>query len=265
MKDGQNIWYHVRQVFKPYSPAFRGLKTLNDLVKNNQEIVDELANFYEKHFAEPTSDSKNNFHSKCLAAYENIKLSPNLPLDQLKIEEVILQWKKFAPKKSLDSVENSAFLLKRVRSQYIGIFLSKNGVFPTVDRLRSISLLPNLGKVFERVLVTRIETCCNDQGIHFDEQSGFTAEKRLQSRILGIVEDLRLTIAAPNRTSLALFIDFSTAFDRVWWPALFHTLEKIEMPIELRKWIFNWLQNRWMSVSHGDSKSRLFPILVRVP
>ncbi|CAF3541531.1 unnamed protein product [Rotaria sp. Silwood1] len=267
MKDGQNIWSYVRQVFKPYSPAFRGLKTPNGVVKNNQEIADQLANFYEKHFAEPTSDSKNYFHLKCLEAYENIKHSSNLPLDQIKIEEVILQWKKFAPKKSLDSVENSAFLLKQVPSQYLGtitvlfnrcaadgkcfegakiskgIFLSKDGVFPTMDRLRSISLLPNLGKVFERILVARIEKWCNDQGIHLDEQSGFTANKRLQSRILGIVEDLRLTIAAPNRAALALFIDFSTAFDRVWWPALFHTLEKLEMSIELRKWIFNWLQN----------------------
>ncbi|CAF1410211.1 unnamed protein product, partial [Rotaria sordida] len=56
MKDDQNIWSHVRQVFKSYSPAFRGLKTPNGVVKNNQEIADQLANYYEKHFAEPTSD-----------------------------------------------------------------------------------------------------------------------------------------------------------------------------------------------------------------
>ncbi len=37
------------------------------------------------------------------------------------------------------------------------------------------------------------------------------------------------------------------------------------MPIELRKWIFNWLQNRWMRVSHGEAKSRLFPILIGAP
>ena len=289
MKDGQNIWSHVRQIFKPYSPTFRGLKTSNCVVKDNQEIANQLANFYEKHFAEPMLDSKNDFHLKCLVAYENIKHFPNIPLEQIKIEEVILQWKKFAPKKSLDSVENSAFLLKQIPTQYLGtitvlfnrcaadgkffegakiakgIFLSKDGLFPTVDRLRSISLLPNIGKVFEKVLVTRIEKWCNDQGIHLDEQSGFTPKKRLQSRVLGIVEDLRLTIAAPNRAALALFIDFSTAFDRLWWPALFYTLERLEMPIELRKWIFNWLQNRWMRVSHGDARSRLFPILVGAP
>jgi hypothetical protein len=92
--------------------------------------------------------------------------------------------------------------------------------------------------------VARIEKWCIDQGVHLDEQSGFTAKMRLQTRILGIVKDLRLTIAACNRPALVVFIDFSTAFDCLWWPALFLTLEKLEMPIELRKWIFNWLQNR---------------------
>ncbi len=145
------------------------------------QIADQLANFYEKHFAESTSDRKNHFHLKFIEAYENIKHSTNLPLDQIKIEEVIMQWKKFAPKKSLDSVENSAFLLKQIPPQYVGtitvffnkcatdskffegakiakgIFLSKDGVYPNVDHLRSISLLPNLGKVFERVLGNRIE------------------------------------------------------------------------------------------------------------
>jgi hypothetical protein len=113
--------------------------------------------------------------------------------------------------------------------------------------------------------VARIEKWCIDQSVHLDEQSGFTAKKRLQTRILGIVEDLRLTIAACNRPALALFIDFLTAFDRLWWPALFHTLERLEMPIELRKWIFNWLQNRWMRVSYGEAKSRLFSISVGAP
>jgi hypothetical protein len=279
----------VRHVFKPYSPAFRGLKTTNGIVKDKQEIADQLADFYEKHFAEPTFDNKNPFHLECIEAYERINLSPNFTLEQIKIEEVILQWNKFAPKKSLDSVENSAFLLKQLPSEYLGtitvlfnkcaiegqffegakiakgIFLSKDGTHPTVDRLRSISLLPNLGKVFERVLVTRIEKWCIDQGVHLDEQSGFTANKRLQTRILGIVEDLRVTTTACNRPALTLFIDFSTAFDRLWWPALFHTLEKLNMPIEFRKWIFNWLQNRWMSISHGEAKSRSFPIAVGAP
>jgi hypothetical protein len=155
MKDGHNIWSHVRHVFKPYSPAFKGLKTLNGVVKDNQIIADQLADFYEKHFSESIFDNSNDFHLKCLKTYGRIKYSPNFPLNQIKIEEVITQWKNFAPKKSLDSVENSTFLLKQLPSRYIGtftilfnkcandgqffegakiaksIFLSKDGTHPT--------------------------------------------------------------------------------------------------------------------------------------
>ncbi len=54
----------------------------------------------------------------------------------------------------------------------------------------SIYLLPNLSKVFERVIAVRIEKWFSDHGIHLDEQSDFTAQKRLQTRILAIIEDL---------------------------------------------------------------------------
>ncbi|CAF1486930.1 unnamed protein product, partial [Didymodactylos carnosus] len=107
------------------------------------------------------------------------------------------------------------------------------GAYPVESRLRSISLLPNLGKVFQRVIVGRIEKWCTDQDIHIDEQSGFTARKRVQTRIVSMIDDLKLTVAA-NRPALAIFVDFKTAFDAMWWPALMKTLENLDMPVELR-------------------------------
>ncbi len=41
--------------------------------------------------------------------------------------------------------------------------------------------------------------------------------------------------------------------------------ERIEMPLQLRCFIFNWLPNRKMSVSRGDAKSRFFSLLVGAP
>jgi hypothetical protein len=104
------------------------------------------------------------------------------------MEEVIKQWKKFKPKKSLDSTNTSAFLLKNLPYEYLniitvlfnkcaskgeffergkqarGICLSKDGIYPSVDKLRSISRLPNLAKWFER-----IERWSFDNGINIDE------------------------------------------------------------------------------------------------
>ncbi|CAF4322797.1 unnamed protein product [Rotaria sp. Silwood2] len=110
-----------------------------------------------------------------------------------------------------------------------------SGAFPTEDRLRSISSLPNLAKVFEKIIAERIEKWCNDQGIYVDEQSGFITNRQLQTRILALLEDLKLTVAALNRPALTIFIDILTAFDRMWYPALMKSLEKLNMPLELRK------------------------------
>ena len=159
-----------------------------------------------------------------------------------------------ASKKSLDSTNTSAYLLKNLPSEYLniitvlfnkcvengtffnkgkqakGICLSKDGMYPTKDRLRSISLLPNFGKWLERIIAERIEKWCDENGIHTDEQSGFTAHRRLQIRIISLIEDLRLTVATPNRPAMVIFIDFKTTFDRIWYPSLMKTLQRLEMP-----------------------------------
>ncbi|CAF1222919.1 unnamed protein product [Didymodactylos carnosus] len=57
-------------------------------------------------------------------------------------------------------------------------------------------------KWFERIIHQRILKWCKENNICVDEQSGFTPERRLQTRILSICEELRLTVAACNRPAL---------------------------------------------------------------
>ncbi|CAF4877764.1 unnamed protein product, partial [Rotaria sp. Silwood2] len=166
-----------------------------------------------------------------------MKKIDNISLEKIKYAEVEMHWKKLKAKKSLDSTDTSSFMLKHMPQEYLNVIttlfnkcaeagdffekgkiakgncLSKEGAFPTEDRLRSISLLPNLAKVFEKIIAERIEKWCKDQGIYVDEQSGFTTNRRLQTRILALLEDLKLTVAAPNRPALTIFVDFLTAFD----------------------------------------------------
>ncbi|CAF3412718.1 unnamed protein product [Rotaria socialis] len=289
IKEGNNIWTYVKNKFRTYTPSFQGITVENKTVKDNQKIVSRLAEYYEKHFSKPIFNSKSPFHMECIEAYERIEKNVKIPMEKIKLEEVIEQWKGLKSKKSLDSTDTSAQLLKNLPQEYLyrittlfnkcadegefferekiekWICLSKEGAFPTEDRLRSISLLPNLSKIFEKIVAKRIEKWCKDQGVYVDEQSGFTANRRLQTRIVAMIEDLRLTIAAPNRPALTIFVDFLTAFDRMWYPALMRALERLDMPIELRKWIYNWLQNRKMFISHGDMKSKIFSISVGAP
>ena len=145
-------------------------------------------------------------------------------------------------KKSTDSVETSAFSLKKLPEVYISIVtvlfnkysdkgeffssakhakitcLPQEGIYPSPNRLRPISLLSNIGKYFETIIRNRILKWCVDNNISTDEQSGFSPDRRLQTRVVSLIEELRLTIAANNRPALTIFVDFLSAFGRMWIP-----------------------------------------------
>ncbi|CAF3432602.1 unnamed protein product [Rotaria sp. Silwood1] len=48
----------------------------------------------------------------------------------------------------------------------------------------------------------------------------------------------------------------------MWYPALVSNLKDLELPLPLLKWIYNWLQDRTVSIYHGDAHSRTIPMYV---
>ncbi|CAF4445873.1 unnamed protein product, partial [Didymodactylos carnosus] len=102
MKAGNNIWKVVNNTFKKSSPSFRGLRSTTGIEKDSDNIVNVLADFYENHFSLPTPDLNNTHHSKSLEEYTALSYTPNIPLDKISLDDVIKQWKKFKPKKSLN-------------------------------------------------------------------------------------------------------------------------------------------------------------------
>ncbi|CAF3467508.1 unnamed protein product [Rotaria socialis] len=71
-----------------------------------------------------------------------------------------------------------------------------------------------------------------------------------------IGEDLRLTVAAPNRPALVIFVDFLSAFDRMWFPALITHLQDLDMALPHIHSILSWLQNRSFSIHFGKDSSK---------
>jgi hypothetical protein len=144
------------------------LKAESETITDDTRIVETLADYFEKHFKEPDYDEYNQEHLLAIKTYRQIQYTPNIPLEQITLNEVYLEWKKFKPKKSSDSTGTSAFMLKQLPNEYIGIItilfnkcalkgnffeeskhakvicLSKDGLYPTEDKLRPISLLPNI-------------------------------------------------------------------------------------------------------------------------
>ncbi|CAF1999823.1 unnamed protein product [Rotaria magnacalcarata] len=287
--ENNNIWKYAKSHFKPFAPPFKGLSTHQGKITDPKEIADTFANHYKQHFSTPRHGMRNQTHQQAIDIFNNLAYLPPIPLTQIKYEEVLHEWKKMLPKKSSDSTGTSAFILEKLPIEYLttitvlfnkcasnGAFfdagkiakticLSKDGLYPTESKLRPISLLPNLAKLFERIIHNRILQWCHDHNIAVDAQSGFTKGRRLQTRILSIVENLRLTIAACNRSALTIFVDFLSAFDRMWYPALIKNLHDLDMPLALLKWIHSWLQNRYLYISYGEANSRTIKMNVDAP
>ena len=89
--------------------------------------------------------------------------------------------------------------------------------------------------------------------------------RRLQTRILSLVENLRLTVTACNRAALTIFVDCLSAFDRMWYPVLTKNVNDLGMPLSMIRWIHAWLQNRSFYISYGDESSRIIKVDVGAP
>ncbi|CAM4980825.1 unnamed protein product [Rotaria socialis] len=222
-------------------PVVQSLQTINQVIEEiNRNVIDENERQRKQIIFTTIKETIFSLNSRlCLLTDHQQKLKTLMDKKKFIAERRSgKNWKRAQQKKSTDTEGISAFLLHQLPTEYLQIVtiafnkiaqsgivlrkskhakvicLSKDGLYPAVDKLRPISLLSNFGKCFERIIHTRILKWCNDKGIFTDEQSGFTSERRLQARILSLVEDLRLTTAANNRPSLVIFVDFVSAFDK---------------------------------------------------
>lgn len=90
---------------------------------------------------------------------------------------------------------------------------------------RPICLLPNISKVFEALLNTRITKHCDDHKIIPDDQFGF---RHQHSTCHAIHRVIKLTIEHLNQHEMvaACLLDMEKAFDSVWIKGLIYKLKK---------------------------------------
>ena len=120
-----------------------------------------------------------------------------------------------------------------VLTPYLVFFISisfKLGIFPTclktakvipvykkdpvtkTENHRPISLLPNIAKVFEKILLTRLLSFFNQNSILQDTQYGFCKKHNIIHAILDVITQLYDNIAN-NKFSCILTLDLKKAFD----------------------------------------------------
>ena len=79
---------------------------------------------------------------------------------------------------------------------------------------RPISLLPNINKIFEKIMHKRVYEFVEDKNILYELQFGFRMFHSTQHALIDITEDIRSAIDG-NMFALGVFIDLQKAFDTV--------------------------------------------------
>ena len=70
---------------------------------------------------------------------------------------------------------------------------------------------------------------------------------------------------AANIPTLAIYVDYQKAYDKVWHAALLVKLARMGMPLGLLKLVASWLSDRRAYVSFGQSKSGIFYLYIGLP
>ena len=137
---------------------------------------------------------------------------------------------------------SNGYIVQKFREERM-VLLAKENAICTPDQIRAISLLHSFLKVQDSLFLSRFLQMLNNRDILLDNQSGFRANHRLQTRVLLLIEQISsyMSNSAPVAT---VFIDFKSAFDQLWFDGCLGKLSRMGIPLAYINWIRAWLSGR---------------------
>lgn len=133
--------------------------------------------------------------------------------------------------------------------------IPKSGKITTSpSNYRPISLLSNLSKLTEKILLTKINSVIKNNHIEDDHQFGFKAKHSSTQQTCRIVVDIINNFNIKNHTVL-LLLDIEKAFDKVWIEGLTYKMIKLEFPKFITKLVNSYLSDRKFTVRVGKEIS----------
>ena len=123
----------------------------------------------------------------------------------------------------------------------------------TVKDFRPITLLNVLAKLFERLLIGRINKFLLSNNKLNPRQDGFS-KQRSTIHSLHSFRNFAMKNAKNNRSTVAIFLDISGAFDNACWQLIIESLKRKDCPNYLTNLIISYFQNRNILTNSQNSK-----------
>mgnify|MGYP002775207862 CR=1 FL=1 len=136
---------------------------------------------------------------------------------------------------------------------------SKDKMF--ASNYRPISLLSNIGKIYEKILLNRLITADNKI---INEQFGFRQKRDTTMQLASFVDNICYNFNINKSTSM-LTLDIERSFDTVWHGRRIAKLIEQELPEYLIKTTISYLQGRTFQTTIQDTLSTSFKIPAGVP
>ena len=147
----------------------------------------------------------------------------------------------------------------------IGVMLPKPGKDNKLaSSYRPISLLSTLGKLFERVIATRMQSHFDDTGFFNEWQRAYLKNKEATEHVYRLGEFVKL---AKQRSwcATAVSLDVEKAFDSVWYDGLRRKLSDLGLPHKLIRLLSSFLSDRTIRVRVGQTLSQSVRLLAGTP
>ncbi|UYV72398.1 hypothetical protein LAZ67_9002947, partial [Cordylochernes scorpioides] len=127
------------------------------------------------------------------------------------------------------------------------------------EDLRPISLLPTIGKIYERIILRRLQRYLDNSNFIIPQQFGFRRGHSTTHQLIAVMDYIQIRRSHKEVVG-AVFLDFAKAFDKVWHNGLIKKLTKHQFPSDIINFMQNYLQGRTFSVKQGNFITEPKPI-----
>ena len=131
---------------------------------------------------------------------------------------------------------------------------------------RPISLLPAMGKIFERIVASRLSAFLEKVDYFDENQAGFRKKRSTVDRLFKLSQSVS-TALKKYKKAVGVFLDVEKAFDAVWLEGLKYKLgrQEIGIPTKMIRLLSSFLTNRHLRVHQNSAISNKIELKAGTP
>ena len=257
------------------------------IIKDDKEIAECFNNFFTNIGPELAKEIKCN-SNKTYKSYLQDRINSNFEFCTISTEDVNDVLKKLKTKKSSGQDGISSTLLKSLDghiSNILALIINQSlstGIFPNKLKVakvvpifkkddphqpgnyRPISLLPAISKIFEKVVYKQVYNYMDTNNLLYKSQYGFRQKHSTELAAMEVTDQVFRDIDK-KKLPLAIFLDFSKAFDTIDHLILLNKLAYYGIKGTALNWFKSYLKDRTQFVQYKDKTSCNATITTGVP